>query len=99
MDHQRAADILGVVDVDGDASRDVAVNIAAAKGIGHGAAVEVEGDIASDICRVGRGITSTALRATEDIGVGATNDVEGDIALDVGHIGTTIEGANVYVSA
>ena len=82
--------------VDGDVARDVAVLVAAAEGVGHRAAVEVEGHVAVDvgshalICdRVG--VVGHALRAAVDVRHSAAEDVEGDVAVvDVGHVGAAV---------
>ena len=87
--------------IDGDHTGDIAIDIAAAIGVGHRAAIEVEGDIAGDVGRGGSRLGRRrifgrrgALGAAKDVDIGAAKDIEGDIAGDVGRIGAAIERAD-----
>ena len=88
--HDERAIAASVQHVHGNLARDVAIDIAAAKGIVHRAAKEIEGDIAIDVgC-----LTCSTLRAAEHINICTTFYVEGDIAGDVRQVRATVEGAD-----
>ena len=89
-----AASAFKVNHVDGDAARDVAVDVGATKGVGDVAALQVEGDIAVDVGSIIRVITRLSFRATKDIGDGAAAHVEGDITYNVGQLGAAVSFGN-----
>lgn len=90
VDNEGAVGILFVEHIDSNFTADVAVDITATEGVGHGAAKEVEGDILGDIGSFGSDIVGlvgrAALRATEDIGVGTAIDIERDGTRDVSQV-------------
>ena len=87
--------IFNINHIDGDTATDVAFHIAATEGRSDGAALQIEGDITSDVGTIG----SNTLRAAIDIVESTALDGEADIADDVGLVATAIDGAKHTAAA